>query len=104
MLVLVLLLLLLLSLLLLMLVLLLRLLLLSLLLVLVLLRQSNETDQAVTNLLGEVQKLEAKRASIRNVMAQTNKDLGHIKKATVTTEEQLHEKEELLEQVGDSSC
>lgn len=53
----------------------------------------------MTNLLGEVQKLEAKRTSVRNVMTQTNKELGQLKKARVTTAEQVQEKEELLEQV-----
>ncbi len=50
--------------------------------------------------MGELQKLETKRDSNRNVMAQTNKDLSHVKKTSVKTEEQLHRKEELLEQVG----
>ncbi|CAN0155622.1 unnamed protein product, partial [Hapterophycus canaliculatus] len=58
--------------------------------------KANEADQAVTRLLGEVEKLEAKRSSTRNVMAQTNKDLGHVKKAALTTEQQLRDKEELL--------
>lgn len=61
--------------------------------------KANEADQAVSNVMGEVLKLEAKRASNRNVMAQTNKELSHIKQATAKTEEQLHEKRELLEQV-----
>lgn len=56
-------------------------------------------DQAVTALLGEVQKLEAKRVSKRNVMMQKNKELGLVKRAATTTTEQIHEKEELLEQV-----
>lgn len=49
--------------------------------------------------MGELQKLEAKRDSNRNVMTQTNKDLSHVKKVAVKTEEQLHRKGELLEQV-----
>lgn len=62
--------------------------------------KANEADQAVANVMGEVHKLDAKRNSNRNVMAQTNKDLSHVKKATVTTEQQLRDKEELLEQAG----
>ena len=50
--------------------------------------------------MGEVHKLDAKRNSNRHVMAQTNKDLSHVKKAAVTTEQQLHDKEELLEQAS----
>ena len=61
--------------------------------------QADQADQAVTNLLGEVQKLEAKRSSVRNVMAQMNKDLGHVKRASLTTSKQLQEKQELMEQV-----
>lgn len=41
---------------------------------------------------------------MRNVMAQMNKDLGHIKRATMTTTKQLQEKEELLDQVGVLLC
>lgn len=66
--------------------------------------QVNEADQAVTNLLGEVQKLEAKRTSVRNVMTQTNKELGQLKKASVTTTEHVQQKEELLEQVRPATC
>lgn len=62
--------------------------------------KANEADQAVANVMGEVHKLEAKRSSNRNVMAQTSKDLSHVKKAAVTTEQQLHDKEELLEQAS----
>lgn len=62
-------------------------------------QKGNEVDQAVTALLGEVQKLEAKRVSKRNVMTQTNKELGLVKRAMATTAEQVQEKEELLEQV-----
>lgn len=53
----------------------------------------------MTNLLGEVQKLEAKRSSVRNVMAQTNKELGQIKKMNVSTADKLQAQEELLERV-----
>lgn len=49
--------------------------------------------------MGEVQKLDAKRGSNRNVMAQTSKELSHVKRAATKTEEQLQEKKDLLEQV-----
>ena len=37
-------------------------------------------------------------------MAQMNKDLAHIKRASMTTTKRLQEKEELLEQVGVILC
>lgn len=59
----------------------------------------NEADQVVTNMLTELQRLEVRRSNERNVMAQSKKDLGHVKRAAVSTTEQLQEKEELLGQV-----
>lgn len=50
--------------------------------------------------MGEIQKLEVRRADCRNVMAQLHKEVGHMKRVTQSTVEQLQQKEESLEQVG----
>ena len=50
-------------------------------------------------MMGEIQKLEVRRADGRNVMAQLHKETGHVRKVSQSTAEQLQQKRELLEQV-----